>query len=105
VSVIDDLAGRRDLPAVLDWCRAGRSIPVSRLRALVCESAGSVDVARYGEHWLRTLLDMLERAGVGHLARDRFGELALVPADELPTTGAAWQAITRSWGPPSSASV
>jgi hypothetical protein len=99
-TIIDDLSNRRDLATLLEWAQDG-PIPVERLRWLAYGAASSTHVAAHGDHWLRTLIDVAERAGIGTLERDPTGRLVLVPGDRRPSSpAAAWEAVTRSWGPP-----
>jgi hypothetical protein len=88
-SIIDDLANRRHLPQVLALAGEGE-LPLEHLRRLACGSATRGDVAEYGAHWTRTLVDLLERGKVGQLERREDGRVVFVFADELPTAAAAW---------------
>jgi hypothetical protein len=49
-----------------------------------------MDIEEYGVRWLETLIDLLERGGVGRLERREDGRVVFVFADELPTAADAW---------------
>jgi hypothetical protein len=63
-SIIDDLANRRHLPEVLRP-RRERELPLERLWRMACGSATRADVDEYGDHWTKTLVDLLQRGGIG----------------------------------------
>jgi hypothetical protein len=90
VSIIDDIANRRHLSQVLAMVDEGE-IPLWRLCAMVNGTASPTDVERHGEWWLRSLLDLLERGGIGRLERRSSGEVVFVFEDDLPTPEEAWE--------------
>ena len=61
---------------------------------MVNGTASSLDMQRHSEHWLRSLVDLLERGGIGQLERKSSGEVAFRFADQLPTAEEAW---ARAW--------
>lgn len=65
-------------------------LPLERLRRLACGQATRADVDEYGDHWTRTLVDLLQRRGIGRLERRADGSVAFVFVDELPTAVQAW---------------
>jgi hypothetical protein len=89
-TIIDDLANRRDLGEVLAMADEGE-IPLWRLRRMAYGSASVVDIERHGEHWLLTLVDLLQRGGIGALERRAGGQVVFVFADSLPTADEAWE--------------
>jgi hypothetical protein len=91
-SIIDDLSNRELLGVLIEWGHSQRSVSVNRLQRLVNGMATAPDVAQYGEYWLRSLIDLAERAGVGQLERQRDGRMMLVFARELPDADDAWNA-------------
>jgi hypothetical protein len=88
-TIFDDVANRRHLPEVLALAGEGE-LPLEWLRRLANGSASHVDIEEFGEHWLRSLVDLLQRGGVGRLERREDGRLVFVFADELPTADEAW---------------
>jgi hypothetical protein len=89
-TIFDDLANRSLLPKVL--ARAGEGeLPLEWLRRLANGSASNVDIEEYGEGWLRSLVDLLERGGIGRLERRADGRIVFVFADELPSADDAWE--------------
>jgi hypothetical protein len=92
VSIIDDIANRRHLSEVLALADKGE-IEIRWLRRMAYGAASSIDIARHGEWWLRSLLDLLERGGVGSLERRADGQVVFVFADldELPSPEEAWE--------------
>ena len=94
-SFIDDVANWRHIAEVLEWAADGYEVvPIERLRELAHGSATAHDIEQYGEHWTETLLDLLQRGGVGWLERRADGRIVFVLADPLPTAAAAWQRAT-----------
>jgi hypothetical protein len=92
-TVIDDLANRHCLAPVL--AMSGREeLPLSEIHRLACGTASRLTVEQHGEHWLSTLLELLQRGGVGHLERRADDQLVFVFARELPTAEEAWE---RAW--------
>lgn len=88
-TIIDDLANRRHLSEVLEL--AGESeIPLERLRRMACGSASRADIDEHGDHWTRTLVDLLQRGGIGRLERREDGVIMFVFADKLPSADGAW---------------
>lgn len=88
-SIIDDVANMRHLPEVL--ALAGeRELPLGRLRRMACGQASRADVDEYGARWTSTLIDLLERGGVGRLERREDGSVVFVFASELPSADEAW---------------
>lgn len=94
-SFIDDLANEKHIGTALEWAAAGDEvIPIERLRELACGTAKPYDVAAHGQHWVETLLDLLQRGGVGQLERRADGQIVFGFADPLPTAAEAWQRAT-----------
>jgi hypothetical protein len=89
-TIIDDLANRRHLPEVLALAGEGE-LPLGRLHRMACGSASRPDVDEFGDYWTRTLVDLLQRGGVGRLERREDGRVVFVFADELPTADDAWE--------------
>jgi hypothetical protein len=87
--IIDDLANKRHLPQVLALAGEGE-LRLERLRRLACGSAAPGDVEEYGDQWTRSLVDLLQRGGIGRLERREDGRIVFVFADELPTARDAW---------------
>jgi hypothetical protein len=92
-SVIDDIANRNLIEPVLSQA-AERELSLEWLLELACGQAANNDRERYGRHWLRTLLDLLERGGVGHLERRDREQIVFVFADVPPSAEEAWE---RAW--------
>jgi hypothetical protein len=88
-SIIDDLANRRYLPQVLALAGEGE-LSLERLRRLACGSGAPGDVEEYGDQWTMTLVDLLQRGGIGRLERREDGRIVFVFADELPTAPDTW---------------
>jgi hypothetical protein len=94
-SFIDDLANERHIVDVLEWAADGdEAVPLERLRRLACGNATSRDIEQRGEHWTETLLDLLQRGGIGQLERRQDGRIVFVFADPLPTAAEAWRRAT-----------
>jgi hypothetical protein len=92
-TIFDDLANQRHLAEVLAMADEGE-LQLSRLRRMAYGSASPVDIEKHGEGWLLTLVDLLQRAGLGSLERRAGGEVVFVFADldELPSSPEeAWQ--------------
>jgi hypothetical protein len=70
-SIIDDVANRVYLPKVLAMAGEGE-LPLQWLRRMACGQASRADVDEYGEHWTRTLVDLLV---VGRLERRADGSV------------------------------
>jgi hypothetical protein len=88
-TIIDDVANKQHLPQVLAFAGEGE-LPLERLRGIACGSATRGDVEEYGDDWTRTLVDLLQRGGIGQLERREDGRIVFVFADELPTADEAW---------------
>jgi hypothetical protein len=88
----DDLANRKHLTQVLARADEGE-LPLEWLRRLANGSASNVDIEEFGEHWLRTLIDSLERGGIGRLERRESGAIVFVFSEELPTADEAWERV------------
>jgi hypothetical protein len=88
-SIIDDVANWRHLAEALALAGEGE-LPLEQLRRMACGQATRGDVDEYGDHWTRTLVDLLERGGIGRLERRADGSIVFVFADELPTADEAW---------------
>jgi hypothetical protein len=89
-TIIDDVSNRKLLQPVLDMAGEGE-LRLERLRRLACGSATHADVLEFGDHWTRTLVDLLQRGGVGRLERRADGRVVFVFADELSTADEAWE--------------
>jgi hypothetical protein len=94
-SFIDDLANSRHLAEVIEWAAAGDEVvPIERLRKLACGTATSHDIEQHGEHWTETLIDLLQRGGVGQLERRADGAIVFAYVQSIPTAAEAWQRAT-----------
>jgi hypothetical protein len=91
--VIDDLANRRNLEPVLAM-GAREELSLEEISTLACGHASPLACEKYGEHWLATLLDLLQRGGVGRLERRADDRVVFVFASELPSAEEAWE---RAW--------
>jgi hypothetical protein len=92
-SVIDDIANRRLIAPVLARAEE-RELSIRWLQELACGHAAKDGRERYGQHWLATPIDLLERGGVGHLERRQRGQIVFVFEDVLPSAKEAWE---RAW--------
>jgi hypothetical protein len=90
-TIIDDVANWRHLSEVLELAGEGE-IPLERLRRMACGSASRADVDAYGDHWTKTLVDLLQRGGIGRLERRGDGVImfTFVEPAELPSADEAW---------------
>jgi hypothetical protein len=91
-SFIGDPASARDLDWVIS--RAPGDLPLDEIRGHLFRHADRPDVARFGTSWVRELLSLLERGGVGFLARDERGGIVLRFADPVPSADEAWHRAT-----------
>lgn len=62
-----------------------------RFAAARLRPANAQDVELRGEGWLRSLVDLAERGGLGHVERDQRGEVVFVFASPLPDAETAWE--------------
>jgi hypothetical protein len=95
---IGDLASARELDWVIS--RAPDDLPLDELRGHLFRGAERTAVARFGAEWVRELLSLLERGGVGSLARDERGRIVLRFAEPVPSADAAWHRATGLEGRP-----
>jgi hypothetical protein len=85
-TVFDDLANRRHLSEVLALSGKGE-LGIGRLRRMATGAASSVDIEKHGDYWLLTLVDLLQRGGVGSLERRTDGVVfVFADLDELPSS-------------------
>ena len=88
-TIIDDVANRKHLPEVLALASEGE-LPLGRLRRLACGTATRATIDELGDRWTMSLVDLLERGGVGRLERRGDGSIVFVFCDELQTAAEAW---------------
>jgi hypothetical protein len=88
-TIFDDLSNRKHLSQVLAIADEGE-ISLERLRELAYGTASARDVVVHGEHWLRTLVDLLQRGGIGQLERRADGRIVFVFTGAVPTAEEAW---------------
>lgn len=83
--VIDDLANRLRLYQLFAWAREyGPVMPIGQVRRIAYGTAAAVDINQHGTYWVKSLLSLAQRTGLGCLERDGDGELLLRFAEPLP---------------------
>jgi hypothetical protein len=63
----------------------------SRWLAIANGSAHPIDVERFGQHWLDSLVDLAERGSVGSLEHREDGAIVFQPAARVPDADEAWR--------------
>ncbi len=86
---IDDLANSQELGQALALADKQDELSLAELREMACGNASRPDREQHEEHWLETLIEALERAGVGGLERRADGHIVLAFADDPPTVAEA----------------
>jgi hypothetical protein len=83
-TIVDDVANRPLLGRVLAMAGEGE-LSLDWLRELACGKASTVDRARFAEDWTASLVDYLQRGGVGQLTRCGDGRIVFRFAQPVPT--------------------
>jgi hypothetical protein len=92
ISACESVAKRKPFETVLAMAADQEEVSLERLNELASASASAPDREQFGEIWLQSLLDLLERGGVGRLERRSDGRVAFVFASELPSSAEeAWR--------------
>jgi hypothetical protein len=84
-TIVDDVANGVHLEPVLSVAAGRDFVTLSWLREVACGKAEKLAREWHAEYWTETLVDYLQRGGVGRLERRDDGRVVFVFARPLPT--------------------
>jgi hypothetical protein len=85
----DDLANGAFVPELVEWAREhGPTMPLAEVRRIRCARAAPVDADERGDYMAESLVDLVERMGLGRLVREGDGEVVIRLAEPMPSARA-----------------